>query len=510
MTTRSPAPADSLPDVLLPVPAEPTVAFSVSFGAGSRHDPPGKEGLAYLAGLMLAEAGTKHRRYEEILEALYPLASDYGVRIDKERTTLTGRTHRDNVDRYVPLFTEAYLAPAYDARDFERLKSDAINEIENTLRYASDEELGKAALHAFVFEGTSYAHPPEGTASGLRSVTLDDVREFHRVHFTAENVVIGLGGGFDDALARRLTATKQALPAAASTVERGAGETTGSRDAARPARLAAASDSPIAPRPIRRNEVLLLDKPGADASISFGFPIGVRRGEPDFYALAIAVSWLGEHRNQASHLFQVIREIRGLNYGDYAYIEAFPEGGERTMPPVNVPRCQQLFEVWIRTLPNAHAHFALRAAVRELERLGDAGLRREDFELTRAFLEKYALHFAETTARRLGYAIDDRYYGREQEGHLERFRRMMRTLTLEDVNTAIARHLRGQSLKIAMVTGAAEDLKESLASGAPSPIEYATPKPRHVLDEDREIERYAVPVARDAIRIMRADQAFER
>src|SRR5690606_14155082 len=174
-------------DVRLPVPGDPTVSFSISFGVGSQNDPPGKEGLAYLTGLMLAEAGTKRRSYEQILEELYPLASDYSVRVDKERTTLTGRTHRDNLDRYVPLLIDAYLEPAFDARDFERLKCDAINDIENTLRYAEDEELAKAALYAFVFAGTRYAHPPEGTVRGLENVTLDDVRAFYRAHYTRDN-----------------------------------------------------------------------------------------------------------------------------------------------------------------------------------------------------------------------------------------------------------------------------------------------------------------------------------
>src|SRR5690606_19891313 len=137
-----------------------------------------------------------------------------GVRLpgarDKERTTLTGRTHRDNIDRYVPLLVDAYTRPAFDPRDFERLKSDAINDIENTLRYASDEELAKASLDAFVFAGTRYAHPPEGTVQGLRNVTLDDVREHYRRRFTRRNVTIGLAGGFDDALAARMAATRDA------------------------------------------------------------------------------------------------------------------------------------------------------------------------------------------------------------------------------------------------------------------------------------------------------------
>ena len=37
-----------------------------------------------------------------------------------------------------------------------------------------------------------------------------------------------------------------------------------------------------------------------------------------------------------------------MNYGDYAYIEAFPGGMFRMLPEPNVARRAQIFEVWIR------------------------------------------------------------------------------------------------------------------------------------------------------------------
>jgi len=236
----------------------------------------------------------------------------------------------------------------------------------------------------------------------------------------------------------------------------------------------------------------------------------VHRGERDFYALWIANSWLGEHRNSVSHLYNVIRETRGLNYGDYSYIEAFPEGGQRNMPPVNVARRQQLFEVWIRTLPNDKAVFALRAALRELDALVDDGLTQEQFELSRTFLKKYSLHFAETTSARLGYAMDDRFYGIEGDGHLARFRKMMDELTLADVNGAIKRHLQTGNLKIAIVTGEAEKLRDALVSGAPTPIAYDAPKPAAVLDEDREIAAFPLEIAAERVTIVPVESAFER
>jgi len=236
----------------------------------------------------------------------------------------------------------------------------------------------------------------------------------------------------------------------------------------------------------------------------------VHRGERDFYALWIANSWLGEHRNQASHLFKVIRELRGLNYGNYSYIEAYPEGGRRTMPPVNVARRHQFFEVWIRTLPNHQAHFALRAAIRELSILVEHGMNEEDFELTRSFLKKYVLHFAKTANERLGYSVDDKFYGIEGEGHLAQFRQFMDELTLDDVNSAIRRHLRADNLKIAIVTGEAQALSESLAMDTASPLEYASPKPAEITDEDAEIAVFPLEISPNEITIVPVDEMFQR
>ena len=476
--------------VLLPVGTDPTISFSLAFGVGSQDDPPGKEGLAYITGKMLDDASTENRPYEAILEALYPIASSYGVRVDREVTTLTGRTHRDNIDLFFELYSDAYLRPAFDSDDFQRIRSDAVNYLENQLRFSSDEELGKAALYEFVFSGTPYAHPTVGTVEGLQSITLDDVRWFYRSHYQRRNATPGLGGGFDDELRERFQASLTGLPEVMPGIY-------------------IAVDPAIEPPALAGREVLLVSKPGADASISFGFPIDLSRGEHDFYALWVANSWLGEHRNQSSHLFEVIREVRGLNYGDYSYIEAFPDGGSLTMPPVNVPRRHQLFEVWIRTLPNHQAHFALRAAIHELEDLVDNGLTQEEFDLTRSFLTKYILHFAVNTSQRLGYAMDDRFYGIGGEGHLARFAQMLQELTLEDVNAAIREHLQYENLKIAIVTGDAEGLSAALAADAESSIEYAQEMPEAVLAEDEEISRLPLGISEDRIYPVPVESMFQ-
>jgi zinc protease len=471
--------------VLLPVADDPTVSFKIWFQVGSQADPKGKEGLAYLTGHLLAEGSTTQNPYEAILAKLYPLASSYQVRVDREMTTFGGRTHRDNLEKFNELLTDALLHPAFDSADFERVRSDALNEIEKNLRYASDEELGKAAFMEMVFAGTPYQHPEVGTAQGLKTITLDDVKSFYLSHYTRGNLVVGLGGGYPADLPTRLASALQALPAGA------------------PAQIPA----PL-PAPVHGRQALLVSKPGANASISFGFPIDVHRGQRDFYALWLANSWLGEHRNSSSHLYQVIRSDRGLNYGDYSYIEAYPEGGQRNKPPTNVGRRQQCFEVWIRTLPNEQAVFALRAALHEVQDLVEHGMTAEEFELTRSFLDKYVLHFAETTTDRLGYAIDDRYYGIEGS-HLQDFRRILHELTLEEVNTAIRKHLQVENMKIAIVTGEAEKLQQQLTADAPTPIQYKSKMPDAVAQEDVTIASVPLKVDAAAVQVVPVDKMFE-
>ena len=146
-----------------------------------------------------------------------------------------------------------------------------------------------------------------------------------------------------------------------------------------------------------------------------GFSWDVRRGDPDFPALVVAVSALGEHRQGAAfRLFEELREIRGLNYGDYAYPEHFVQAPGGALPAVNHPRSYQEFTVWIRPVEPQHRLFAIRAALYEIDRWAKQGLSQEELDRVKQFLAGYTLTFDQTDARKLGYALDDRFYGLER------------------------------------------------------------------------------------------------
>ena len=86
--------------------------------------------------------------------------------------------------------------PAFHQEDLDRIRGRAIDYLENGLRYSSDEELAKTVLYETIFAGTPYGHIPVGRVQSLRGITLDDVRRFYHEHYTRDNVVLGLGGGY--------------------------------------------------------------------------------------------------------------------------------------------------------------------------------------------------------------------------------------------------------------------------------------------------------------------------
>jgi zinc protease len=470
--------------VLLPVAGDPTVSFRIWFQVGSQDDPPGKEGLAALTASMLAEGSTRQHSYQQIVDLLYPMAADYSASTSVEMTVISGRVHRDNLAGFYRLLSEAILSPGFRQEDLDRLKSDTLNFLSNSLRYSSDEELSKAVLYQEIFAGTPYGHLPAGVIQSVQSITMDDMRAFYRAHYTRDNVVIGLGGGYDQATVDRLRGDLAKLPAG--------------KPAAVP---------PPSPRPIHGLHVTIVQKPATATAISLGYPIDLLRGQPDWYPLAVANSWLGEHRNPASHLYQVIRDKRGLNYGDYSYIEHFPAGGSLLIPPQNVGRRRQIFEIWIRPVPNEARQFALRAAVRELALLAERGLTPEEFSLTKSFLGKNVLHYAATTMERLGYAMDDRFY-HVPGSHIELFHRRMGDVTPAQTNAAVKRYLQADNLQIVIVTRDAKTLADALVHNTPSPITYPSPKPPAILAEDRLISAYPLKIRPENVKIVPVEKLF--
>jgi zinc protease len=209
-----------------------------------------------------------------------------------------------------------------------------------------------------------------------------------------------------------------------------------------------------------------------------------------------------------SHLYQRIRETRGMNYGDYAYIEAFPQGMFRTFPAPNVARRAQLFEVWIRPVAPENAHMALRLATNELQKLIENGLSKADFESTREYLMKNVYVMTATQEQQLGTALDSQWYA--VGDFAATMRERLARLTVEDVNRAVKKHLSAADLSVVIITKDAKGLKDKLVSDAPSSVKYDSPKPQDVTDEDKVVGARRLGIRAENVKITPVDEVFAR
>jgi zinc protease len=472
-------------DVLTQATPHPSLDIKLAFTAGSAHDPVGKEGLAALAAALIAEGGSREKRAEDVRSALFPMAATFAAQVDKELTTFTARVHKETWKPFAELVLPLLTDPGLREDDFDRLRDAQLNALTQDLRSNNEEELGKERLQWNVFAGTRVAHPVLGTEAGLAAITIDDVRDFIARHYVQSALSVGAAGDVPSAFIARVRAAAALLPV---------GERT-----------------PAPAVSVTRHSGLrveIIQKETRAIAMSMGHPIAVTRSHPDFAALWLARTWLGEHRSSVSHLYQRIREIRGLNYGDYAYIEAFPGGMYMFFPDANRPRHHQLFEIWIRPVPPEAAVMTLRIALHELDHLVTNGLTEAEFVSTRDYLIKSLPLLTATQDHRLGYAMDARWHGTGD--FTKEMRDRIATLRATDVNDAIRRHLSARDLDVIMIAPDAAALRASLLSDEPTSLTYDAPKPAELMAEDRVIGARKLGIAEGDVRITPVSDVFKR
>ena len=463
----------------------PLIDVNFLFYTGAAADPVGKKGVAALTARMLTQGGSATRSYKDIQKGLYPLAGQFSSQLDKEMMSFTGRVHKDNADQWYQLISEQLLNPGWREDDFKRLKKELIDGIKSGLKSSNDEELGKEVLYSELYQGHVYENFNSGDLSDLASLTIEDVKAFYSSQFTQAKLNVGITGAMPSALKAQLMSDLTVLPAGDEK------------------RLTIA-DAPV----LKGHHATIVEKNAQSTAVSFGFPIDTVRSDKDWAALWLVRSYFGEHRSSNSYLYQQIRQARGMNYGDYSYIEYFPRGMYQTKPDSNLGRSSQIFQVWLRPLrSNNDAHFATRAAVYELDQLIENGMSEKDFQATRNYLTNYAPQLVASQDQQLGYALDSEFY--QTEEFVKYVREAFAKLSLADVNRVIKENLQTDNIHYVFISGDGEDMKKRLLSEQVSPLKYNSEKPAELLATDKIIESYKLTLPAKNVDVIAVDKVFK-
>jgi predicted Zn-dependent peptidase len=187
---------------------------------------------------------------------------------------------------------DVVMRPDFPQNELDRLREQRLT----SLRTAKDNPPAISAI-AFPFlvygRGHRYGTIGGGTSETIRSVTRDDLRQFHAAHFRPDQAALVVAG--DVTPGTVLPLLESAFGAW--------------RAPAGPAPEAAVP----APRPLETRTVTIVDKPGAAQSVIRIGAVGVPRATPDYFALEVLNTLLGG--SFSSRLNQNLREDHGYTYG---------------------------------------------------------------------------------------------------------------------------------------------------------------------------------------------------
>ena len=160
----------------------PTTAISMRIDVGQRNEPLEKLGLAALTASMMNEA-TMRSTNEELSDRLQKLGSVIQFGSNNNNTSMSIRSLSKNLDATLAIAAEKLLEPKFDEADFERVKAQTLQGIEQSTKQA-------AATAQVVYQqlllgkNNSISYLDIGTTETVSGLTLDDVKEFHAAHYS--------------------------------------------------------------------------------------------------------------------------------------------------------------------------------------------------------------------------------------------------------------------------------------------------------------------------------------
>lgn len=288
-TWRTPSGAEVL---FVAAPELPMVDVRIVFDAGSAHDG-SKPGLASLTASMLSE-GAGELDADAIAERIESVGAELSTGADRDTSfaQLRSLTEPAALAQAIEILSTVLSVPRFDAREFERVRQNRLI----GLRLAEQDpgEVGQRALYRAIFGDHPYASDPSGTPAGVAAIEAQDLHRFHQRFYGAANATVAIVGALERAQAERLAARITAdLPSV------------GPAPPLPPvARLEQASAQQIA-------------FPSSQTHVYAGQP-GMRRGDPDYFALYLGNHILGGS-GLVSLLMEEVREKRGLSYSVYSY-----------------------------------------------------------------------------------------------------------------------------------------------------------------------------------------------
>jgi zinc protease len=321
----------------------PFVTVQLLIDSGSKRDPSGQEGLAYLTGRGLL-LGTSKRTVNAINEELDFMGASLNASTGRDFATFNLRILKRDLDKGLDLFMEALTQPSFPEEEIRR-------EVEKTLAsiQSAEDDPGEVAQKEFqknLFVKGPYGHPVEGTKESLPRLSREALQKFYRTYYHPNNSILTVAGDVTTEDART-----KILPRLMKW------------------QMAEIPKVPFISNFAKKQKMIKIDRSITQANIILGHQ-GVSRQNPDFYALTVMNYILGGG-GFASRLMEEIRNKRGLAYSVASFFDAGKYPGS--------------FQIVLQT-KNASAREAISIALQQMERIRKEPVSEKELEGARKYL----------------------------------------------------------------------------------------------------------------------------
>jgi zinc protease len=414
----------------------PLIETTALVRAGTRLDPANEIGLGDLAGKVLRTGGTTRLPGDALDDYLEDRAASLEVGVGEELATVYLSALTADYPDLLQVFADVLRRPAFDARKLDVAKNQAIASVS---RQNDDPEGVLFREFQKLVYGPDSPYAWTRSYATLGNINRDDLVAWHRRNFSPDRTVIGVAGDFNrDEVLRQLREAFGDWPKGAQTADKGV---------------------PFRQQPTPG--LFQVEKDDSAQSFLILGHLGVRRDDPDYYALEVLNQLLSG--SFASRLVSSVRTQKGL-----AYSVSGAVGSDWDHPGL---------AYFFASTKKETTGAGLDALLEELDRLRTSPPTGEEVEKARnALLNSYVFK-ADSMARILGQHLLFETYGYPADW-LSRYRSGIEAVTAEQVRQAALRHLRRQDLSI-LVVGPTSGLDKPLDSyGKVTRLDITIPPPK--------------------------------
>ena len=288
--------------------SNPTVSMSGRLLAGSMLEPDGKWGISSITAGML-NRGTTTKSALDLALSLESVGAQTSFGAGTEEGSFGAGCLAKDFGLTLTTLADEMRNPAFPAEELEKLRAQSLSGLERAKQDTGGTG-GAGAIASIAFadaifpKGHPYWSPTiDSQETSLKAMTRDDIVAFHQAYYRPDTAILVIVGDVkaDDAIA----AVKASFG-----------------DWAKPATAAPTLTIPDVTDPIIANKPQILSTPGApQTSILWGFPGGLKRTDPDFYAATI-MNYIFGGDTFGSRIGRTIRDQSGLAYSVYSYIDS--------------------------------------------------------------------------------------------------------------------------------------------------------------------------------------------